>query len=406
MEATALLLTLGHALHLASFPTTAIQERLAAVARGLDVEVKVVALPSFVATDIHGRGTPRVAIRRIRASYHWSLRRAGALTALCDGLASRAIPAAQARARLAEILGARGSYPKPLVTLAYGVYGATVAACVGGAPIEMVAAAIVGLVAGVIHVGALRYRTVDLQRSFLAALAGTLVVFVLSRVLPPFDAARALAGGTTLLVPAMLIAFGTRAVVNESIGSGLARLGYGLLRLLMVGFGVTAAVKLWSLFGALPSRADVAPLPAAVILIAVTVGGAAMVLCLHGRARDLPWIAGAALFAHGVQETTERVFEGGSPFVAALAVGMVAQLYARRPGHFAATIVVPGLLQLAAGFLGTEAIRALLEPTASPDRLVHLFLVALELVTGLAVADVAFRKSGRTRRAQSARLSH
>jgi len=401
-EATALLLTLGQALHLTSFPTDVIEERLAAIAHALDVEVEVFALQSFLATEVRANGTPRVALRRIPASYSWNLRRVAALAALCDGLASRAIPSVEARARLGNILSARTSYPKPLVILAYGVYGAAVAARVGGASLEMLAAAIVGLGAGAIHFGTLRYRTIDLQKSFLAALCASLGVFALSRVLPPFDLARALFGGLTLLLPAMSLAIGTREVVSESVESGLARLGYGLLGFLMLAFGITAAVKLWSLFGALPRRADAAPLPVAVILVAVAVGGAALVLCLHGRSRDLPWIAGAALFAYGVQEATKVVFEErGSPFVSALAVGIVGQLYARWPGHFAATIMIPGLLQLASGFLGTEAVLGLLDPTGAGDgsRFFDVLLVALQLVTGLAVPELFFHRRHRSARA-------
>jgi uncharacterized membrane protein YjjP (DUF1212 family) len=393
-EATALLLTLGQALHLASFPADVIEERLAAVARGLDVPIEVFTLRSFLAIGGRANRRPRVAIRRITASHHWNLRRVAGLAALCEGLASRAIPLAEARARLGHLLAARSSYPKPLVTVACGVYSAAIAARVGGAPLEMLAAALAGLVAGAIHVGTLRSRTVDLQKSFLSALCGSVGVFALSLVLPPFDVVSAVFGGITLLVPVMALAYGARQVVRESIESGLARLGSGLLRFLMVAFGVTAAAKLWSLFGALPSRADATPLPAAVILVAVTIGGAALVLCLHGRARDLPWIAGAALFAYAVQETTELFFEGGSPFLSAVAVGIAGQLHGRWPGHFAATIVIPGLLQLVPGFLGTAAIVGLLDPTATDGRgCLDVVLVALQLVIGLALAELVFHRS-------------
>jgi hypothetical protein len=78
------------------------------------------------------------------------------------------------------------------VVLAYAVYGAAVTARVGGGTLEVLASLPIGVLAGGIHFGTLAHPTVDLQKSFLAALVGTLAVFLLGLVLPPFDGSRAL----------------------------------------------------------------------------------------------------------------------------------------------------------------------------------------------------------------------
>src|SRR5262249_51702049 len=152
-ESATFLLTLAQALHMASVPSDVIQRRLSAVARSIGMKIDVVALQSFLVAEVDGGVAPRVALRRIPASPHWNLRKVAALSALCDGLASRTMSAGEGRARLSEILTAPARYPKALVVFAYGVYGAAVAARIGGATLEMVAGGLVGLVAGLLHFG-------------------------------------------------------------------------------------------------------------------------------------------------------------------------------------------------------------------------------------------------------------
>jgi uncharacterized membrane protein YjjB (DUF3815 family) len=108
----------------------------------------------------------------------------------------------------------------------------------------------------------------------------------------------------------------------------------------------------------------------------------------------------AALFAYGVQDGTEVLFGGhGSPTISAFLVGVAANLYARLTGKIPATFVIPGLLQLAPGFLGTQAIFNLFSgnPNVEPAHLPDVFMIALELVTGLLLADIV---SGRAVRAR------
>jgi uncharacterized membrane protein YjjP (DUF1212 family) len=390
-EATAFLLTLAQALHAGSLPADAIEARLAGVARGLGLDVEVAALQTFLIAEVRNHSLPQVAIRRIPVSGHWNLRRLTALTALCQGLEDGRVSLDEGRAHLANILGAPAAFPKRVVTIAYVLYGAVVAVRVGGALMEMLVGALVGLVVALLHFGALSSRTVDLQKSFLAALCGTLVALAMAPVLPPFDVARAVFGGITLLVPAMVIVLGTHEIVSESVEAGITRLAYGLLRLLMMVFGVTAAAKLWSLGSVLPTRLDAQVLPAVVTLALVVAGGVALVVCLQGRARDVPWMVLAVLLAYAAQEAAKLVVGGrGSAFAAALIVGVAAQLFARWPGHFAATILVPGFLQLVPGFLGTQAVLGLLDPVSSGGAagFFDVFLVALQLVTGLVVAEL------------------
>jgi uncharacterized membrane protein YjjP (DUF1212 family) len=389
-DATQFLLDLAGALHGAYMPADQVERCIRQAACGLHLGAEVFTLQTVAAVDLWG--SAGVHLRRVPFSPHWNLTRHRALIDLCTGIAAERVGLAAARAELDRILSAPPPYSHTLVVGAYAVYGAAVAARVGGGPPEMSAALLIGIVVGIIQFGTLRFPSVDLQKTFVAAFLGTLAAFALRLVLPPFDAERALFGATTLLIPAMVVTIGTGELVAEvAVEAGLVRLAYALLRFLMLGMGIVAAGKLLQIFGPLPAVVPTHPLPTAAVAAILAPGGLALVACMQGRARDAGWIVAAVLVAWGAQEVTKQLFGGaGSPFLATFALGLFAYLQARIPGHLPATIIFPGLMQLAPGFLGTEAVVALLRPSqADPgSTFFHVLVVALQIVTGLLAASL------------------
>src|SRR4030095_10652780 len=102
---------------------------------------------SFAALDLDDDGDAGARIRRMPFDTHWNLRRGADLGQLCDDIGARRVGASEARARLHQIVTRGNPFPKWLVVLAYGVYGAVVAARVGGSWLDV-------LVAGGIWLGA------------------------------------------------------------------------------------------------------------------------------------------------------------------------------------------------------------------------------------------------------------
>ncbi|WP_163988477.1 threonine/serine ThrE exporter family protein [Pyxidicoccus caerfyrddinensis] len=397
-QAVAFLLDLARALHLAYLPAHVVEALTKAAARGLGLRLELFTLQSFVATEVISGERHRVDIKRVPFNPHWNLRRTSGVLLLARAVAAGRLSLPEARAELDRVVQQPSAYPHWLVFLAYGVYSAVVGARVGGAWREMAVASLIGIVAGVIHYGTLKSMRIDLQKSFLAAFLGTLMVCGLSRVLPPFDLARALFGGATLLIPAMVVTLGAEELVSESVEAGMTRLTYGLLRFLLVGVGITAAARLWSFFLPIPAHLPANALPEPVVLAFVALGGVALTVCMGGRQRELPWIVGAVLLAFGTQELTKLFVGGrGSPLVSAFVLGVAGLLYARLPGRTATTIIMPGLLQLAPGFIGTQVILALLHPRASSsgDSFFEVLLVSAQLVMGLVFASAVAQPRGR-----------
>ncbi|MFP2959308.1 threonine/serine exporter ThrE family protein [Myxococcus sp. 1LA] len=386
------LLDLARALHLAYQPSLLVEARVRRAAMAWGLRTEVFTVQSLAMTQVVAPRRSPAEFARLPFNPHWNLGRAAALLQLTDDIAAGQVGLPEARARLDRIVAERSPYPKWLVLLAYGVYGAAVAARVGGGWWEMLAALLVGVIAGVIHFGTLVSQRVDLQKSFLAAFSGTLVVFGLWFVLPPFDVVQALFGGAVLLVPAMVVTLGSLELATESVEAGLTRLAYGLLRFLMLGVGIVAATTLWRFLWPLPEYTDEHVLPPPVTFLLLAVGGVALAVCMAGRPRDLVGIVGGVLLAYGTQAGMKAVLgEQGSPMVAAFVLGVAGLLYGRGGQRMPMTVIMPGLLQLAPGFLGTQSVIALLgmgPPGAEDARLFNVLLVALQLVLGLVFATL------------------
>jgi len=205
-------------------------------------------------------------------------------------------------------------------------------------------------------------------------------------------------GGMSLLVPAMVLTIGTAEMVHDGLESGVLRVSYALLRFLMMGFGAAAAIKLYGMFAPLPASVSPVPLATPITTALVVMGGVALTVCLQGRWRDTPWMVAGVLVAFGSHELTKLLFPpDGSAFVATFLLGGVAILQYRFGGRLPAILIIPGFLQIAPGFLGTKSVLALLRPgpQAFDDTFFQVLLVALQLVTGLLVAEVVFGWRGR-----------
>lgn len=390
--ASRFLLDLARALHLAYQPSLLVEECVRRAAKAWGLKTEVFTVQSLAMTQVVAPRRAPADFARLPFNPHWNLGRAAALLQLTDDIAEGGMGLPEAHAKLDRIVAARSPFPKGLVLLAYGVYGAATAVRVGGGWWELFAALLVGGIAGVIHFGTLSSQRVDLQKSFLAAFLGTLVAFGLRFVLPPFDVVQALFGGAVLLVPAMVVTLGSVELATESVEAGVTRLVYGLLRFLMMGVGMMAATTLWRLFWPVPVYSDAHVLPPLVTFFLLAVGGVALAVCMAGRPRDLVGIVGGVLLAYGTQEGMKAVLgDQGSPMVAAFVLGVAGLLYGRGGQRMPMTVIMPGLLQLAPGFMGTQAIIALLgmgRPGTDDARLFNVLLVALQLVLGLVFATL------------------
>jgi uncharacterized membrane protein YjjP (DUF1212 family) len=388
-----LIVELSRALHVVTLPSDMIEELMGRVSRQLGASSQLLVLQSAVIAQVGIDDRSRVAVMRIPFDTQWRLERMQEVTAIARDVADGRLGVSAARAQLAHALARPSQHGQLAVLAAYAVYSAAVAARIGGRWLEMVGAAIVGLVAGAIHMGTAHREALNLQKSFLAGLFGTLCVLALALVLPGLGQAQVLFGGMTLLVPAMVITIGMHELASGALESGISRAGYGFLRFAMIAAGIAAGAAIWRLVAPIAAAGTPHALPEGVVLAILVVGALALVVCLQLRWHDAPWVIGGVLVAFAVQELTKHFIpDRGAPMVSAFMLASVAYLQARATGRSPAFVLVPGMLQLAPGFLGTKAVLHLLTGTGGGDAtFFDVALVALQLSIGILMAGVLLR---------------
>ncbi|RKG57786.1 hypothetical protein D7V80_39325, partial [Corallococcus sp. CA054B] len=130
--ASAFLLDLAKALHLAYQPSLLVEARVCRAAKAWGLDVEVFTLQSLAMTEVVSSRSTHVAFERLPFDPHWNLGRAAALLRLAEAIPEGRVRLPEARAELDRILTTHAPYPEWLVFVAYGVYGAAVAARVGG----------------------------------------------------------------------------------------------------------------------------------------------------------------------------------------------------------------------------------------------------------------------------------
>ena len=135
----------------------------------------------------------------------------------------------------------------------------------------------------------------------------------------------------------------------------------------------------------------------------VALGGLVLTVCLQARRRDLPWVLFGTLLAFGADRLSKALLgHDGSPLLAALVLGVVAMVVGRKPDRAYGTMVIPGLLQLAPGFVGTDAVMRLIRVGGSVGAEEATFfkvgMVTTQLVIGLMLASLLAPRSRRTNR--------
>jgi uncharacterized membrane protein YjjB (DUF3815 family) len=132
--------------------------------------------------------------------------------------------------------------------------------------------------------------------------------------------------------------------------------------------------------------------------VLVALGGVALTICLQGRRRDAPWMVAGVLIAFGSHELSKLIFPpDGSAFLATFMLTAAAIVQYRLGGRLPAILIIPGFLQIAPGFLGSKSVLELLRPGVhhgTSDTFFHVMLLALQLVTGMLIAETVFGYRG------------
>jgi uncharacterized membrane protein YjjP (DUF1212 family) len=390
-EATEFVLRLGNALLQAGYPVNQIGELLVALSHSLDLpQPQVYVTPTIIEVTI-GPLTHQHRALLVTAPGEINLGQLTQLDAVAHAVASGMLTPRDGIARLEALSAAPALHSALLVGFAYALTAAAFARTLSGGIREILVAALVGGVTGVLAVFAQLFTRI--QRIFppLAAFVASFLVTALAAKVTPVAGDLVTLAGLFVLLPGFSLTVALEELASRDLVSGTVRLTAAFITLFGLILGVALGRQFGErLFGPIIAATPQA-LPAWTYLLAALVAGLAYTLWLQVERRDIVWVVLACVIAAlaaraGVMLLGQQL----GAFAAALAVGLASNLFALVTGRPAAVMQVPGLIVLVPGSIGLQSFQALFtaQTVVGIQAAFQMFLTAIALVYGIFVANL------------------
>jgi uncharacterized membrane protein YjjP (DUF1212 family) len=386
--------------HDAGYPTAELEERVLALGGAIGLEdVQISVTPTVIDVSVGSLEAQRSYTLRVRPS-SVDLDAVAQLDELVLDIAGARLDADGARTALENAQAEPLRRAWPLVLGAYMLAGAALTPVLGGGVREAAAAALVGLVVGMVIIAARRVLQADPIVAPIAAVAASFGATVLAQL--GFDATPDLVTLAALvtLLPGMTLTIGMRELATEHLQSGVANTASALVQLLGLVFGVAIGRSIAvSWFGPV---GQVAPEPAFTgwQLLAALAAGLAFTITLRARFRDAFVMCGATMLALVANEVGAVLLGSqAGVFAAALVIGVVGNLVGARLRRSPLVFIVPGVLMLVPGSAGYNSVLRLVTDqsingvTAGFDT----FVAAISIAYGLMVSTVVLPRRYRAR---------
>lgn len=384
------LLALGRALHGAGHSSQGLEELLELAAAKLGVPGEFFTTPTSMFAAFGHDERQRTYLLRVEPEGPNLGRLAGIKTVLdrvLDGTLDPATGAAQLRA----VAESRSPYSRVLTTAAFSLSSGASAAFFGGGPREIVLAAALGLVTGLLALVAERHPTLErvfaTVASFVVAMMATAAGVLLGNV----SVSTAILGGLVVLLPGLMLVGAMGELASGHLSSGTARAAGAFIVFLGIGFGTALGTRVAALgFGTAPVTPPEG-LPLHYIWVAIVAAALAFAVLLKADRRDIPWIVlGACVSILASRLGSLVVGPEMAPFFGSFGVAVAGWLFATRTSRPASVVVAPGILVLVPGSIGFRSIAALMDRSvvAGIDTAMSALVTAIALVVGLLVANV------------------
>jgi uncharacterized membrane protein YjjP (DUF1212 family) len=347
LEAAEFILRLGNALLQAGYPINQIGELLLALSHSLELpQPQVYVTPTVIEVTI-GPLTRQHRALLVTTPGDINLGQLTQLDTIGRAVAAGTLSPHDGIARLEALSDAPPLGNALLVGVSYALTAAAFARTLGGGIREILVAALVGGVTGVLAVLAQLFSRV--QRIFppLAAFIASLLISAWAARVTPVAGDLVTLAGLFVLLPGFTLTVALEELASRDLVSGTVRMTSAFITLFGLILGVALGRQFAErLFG--PARL-VAPatLPAWTYLLAALLAGLSYTLWLQVERRDIVWVVlacviGATAARAGVVVLGPQL----GAFAAALVVGLASNLFALLSGRPAAVMQVPGLIVL------------------------------------------------------------
>jgi uncharacterized membrane protein YjjP (DUF1212 family) len=381
-------LALGRALHRFGTPAYRLEQGLGNVCTLLGLEAEVFTTPTAIIMSFGAPTELRTRMMRVEGG-ELDMGKLARLDALADDVVARRVTPADGIAQLDAIVAGAPEFGRPLWTAMHGVTAGAIAVFFGGAAADVAIAGAIGLVLGVLAQFAARStdqaRVFELVGAAFAAFAASIVASVWPAVTPALVTVAAL----IILLPGMSLTVAMTELATRNLIAGTARLMSAVVVLLELVVGVALGERVAaSIVHVTPAKP--AALPDAAHWIAVVVAAIGVAIVVQARRRAFGWILAACVAGYAGSRAGAAWLGGAmGTVVGALALGVLANAYARWLDRPAQVVLVPAVLLLVPGSMGFRGMTSLLDrdTLTGVETLFAMFVVAIAIVAGLLVAN-------------------
>lgn len=386
-SAEVLLVRIAELLHAYGTPAHRLERLLARMSTSLGVEAQFLSTPTSLLAAFGPSSDQRTHLLRVEPG-QVDLGKLVEFDELLEEVENGRSTVRGALRRVEELAAQPPRYGLWAVTPAFGAASAGAAVLFGGGWREALVA--FALAAPLAWLGRRLSKREEAARVFepLAALLVAMGAMVVSRMLLPLSEEIVTLAALIVVVPGLTLTQATIELTTRHLVSGTARLAGAMTTFLMIALGL--ALGRATIAAVLPVAAEVPGLvrPEWAMLIAVLLSPLAFAVLFQVRPRDLVWVWATCVAGFTVSHLGAEVSPEAGPLLGALAVGLIANIYARRLDRPALVPLTPGILMLVPGSVGYRALDLFLarDALAGTETVFQVAIVAVALAGGLLLA--------------------
>lgn len=389
-DAIQFIVRLARALHNAGTPSHQIEDALALVAVRLGVQAQFMATPTSILISSGPWLSERIHLLRVEPGEQHLGRLADVHQVARAVLRGELAPGAGAE-QLEAIERAPQLYGNAITVVAMGLSSAAAARFLGGGPSELITAAFIGVMLGLL--GALSVRRPAIGRLFepLAAFTASIMAGIAATLFQTLSVYLATLAGIIILIPGFTLTVAITELSNRHLAAGTARLFGAFTTFVVIAIGVAIGSRVSTQLFGTPAAATPETLPGWTIAVALLAAPLSFTVLLKAKPRDGFWIlATCVLGFYGGRVGAVLLGPELGVFVGAVVVGLAGSAYFSVFKRPPAVVRVPGILMLVPGSVGFRGLTALLDRQVVPgvETAFRMITMAVALAAGLLIASV------------------
>jgi uncharacterized membrane protein YjjP (DUF1212 family) len=409
-DAIGFVLRLGRALHNAGFSAHRLEATLSDVSTKLGLEGQFFSTPTSIMAAFGPPDAQRTHLIRAEPG-QTNLHHLAGLDRIARDVVYGTLGPVDGSRQIDVLLAEPPIWSTTQVRIAFVLVSVAVASFLHVGVGDLLGAALVGLLCGVIVTRSAKYSEWADIESPTSAFAVAAAAQLFAAMIDSGAGYAITVAGLVVLLPGMMFTTGLIELSTRHLASGTARLSGALVTFLGLGFGVALGTKLGTVVGAWMVQHDVmlhitnTTLPWWVEGIGVLLAPLCFTVLLRAEVREAPWIVLAASAAYLTSRFAGRALgEELGAFLGALVVSAGSTFIARRRDTTPIVTIVPGLLILVPGSIGLRSVTSFSQQkvVTGVETAFKVALIGVSLAAGLLVGRAvtsALRRRTRPREA-------